>query len=246
MIVQSNVMGSYHMVSHEKIEPKLKATNQSKPGNIAKDLVQDHIVWGDPRYPIKVGETLCDESGEPIPHKAARENIKEIPIPSDGPTIRLGGVCRRVVMQSVHERGVGQGLRPDHGSRPDQEAPHDTSHTKAKTLCCKHKEHLEAPAKVLLVKDLLGQKDVGRVGYSSLNGDVGHHDDHSMLLDIERARVEVPLDPQSVKLAIGENLHDNTFSKLLVLQTGLRRTYPGAETAHWIGQELNDVYINVD
>lgn len=121
-------------------------------------------------------------------------------------------------MQCVHERGVGQRLRPNHCSRPNQEPPHDAGHAKPKTLRGKDEEHLEAPAKVLLVKDLLCQKNVGSVSHTSLDGDVGHHDNHGVFLDVEGAWVEIPCQAKGVELAIGKNLDSKNVNYLLNIQ----------------------------
>lgn len=113
-------------------------------------------------------------------------------------------------MQCIHERGVGQCLRPNHCRRPNQEPPHDAGHAKPKTLSSKDEKHLETPAKVLFVKDLLRQKDVGSISHTSLNGDVGHHDNYGVFFDIEGAWIEVPRQAKGVEFAIGENLDSET------------------------------------
>lgn len=97
-----------------------------------------------------------------------------------------------MIVEGIHQSRLGQGLWPDHGGRPDQESAHDSGHAEPDALCREDKEHLEAPAKILLVEDLLGQEDVGGICDTSLDGYRRHHDYDGMFFHVERAGVEIP------------------------------------------------------
>lgn len=186
-----------------KSRREMHVTHQSKACGVSEDLVQHHVGGCNPRDPIEVCEALCDPPREPVPDEAPKKHKEEVPISPDLPAVRLGWVRRSVVVQGIHQRGVGQGLGPDHSSRPDQEPPNNTGHAETKALGGNHKQHLKAPAEILLVEDLLRQQDVGRVGYTSLDGNIGHHDNNRVFLDVERTRVEVPFDPKGGEFVVG-------------------------------------------
>lgn len=183
-----------------------QVTYKAKPGVVPKNLVHDHVAGHNPADPVEIRQALGDEAGEPVPDEAPEEDVEEVPVSSDAPSIGLAGVRWGVVVECVHQSRVGQRLGPDHGRRPDQEPSNDAGHAKSNTLGGQHEEHLESPAKVLFIIDLLGKENVCRVGDASLDGHVGHHDDDSMLLHIERAGVEVPLQTKRVELAVGQDL----------------------------------------
>lgn len=222
--VQSKVRGSYpnndrsalcyfpmRALKKEKSNARERTYN-TKASGVAKYLVHDHVVGCDPADPVEVGQALGDETREPIPAEASSKDIEEVPVSADTPSVGLARIGCLVVVKCVHQCGVGQCLRPDHGGRPDQEAPDDTGHAKPNTLGGEHEQHLEAPAKALLVVDLLGKKHVGSVRDTALDGDIGHHDNDGMLLDIEGAWVQVPLESKGVEFVIGQDLDESCQS----------------------------------
>lgn len=178
------------------------STYKAKAGIVAEDLVNNHVVRRDPANPVEIGEALGDPTGEPVPCKTPGKDVEEVTVSTNAPSIGRGGIGRLVIVESVHESRLGQGLGPDHGGRPDQESAHDSCHAEADTLCGEYEEHLEAPAEILLVEDLLSQEDVGGVGDASLNGYRRHHDYDSMFFHVKGAGVEVPLQAEGIELMV--------------------------------------------
>ena len=74
------------------ISPVERDGDKGYPSNTAKELVDNNIIGLDPCHESEDLETLSDPSGEPIPHKRANQNIEEIPIARDYPSICLGRV----------------------------------------------------------------------------------------------------------------------------------------------------------
>ena len=167
-------------------------TYKTEAGIVAEDLVDNHVIGCDPADPVEIREALGDPTGEPVPYETSGENVEEVSVSANAPSIGSGGIGWFVIVESIHKCRLGQGLGPDHGGRPDQESTHDSSHAEPDTLCREDEEHLEAPAKVLLIEDLLSQKDVSGIRYTSLNGYRRHHDYDGMFLHVERAGVEIP------------------------------------------------------
>lgn len=191
-----------HIVVFGKESPIHDSTYKTEASIVAENLVDDHVSGRDPANPVEIGQTLGDPAREPVPRKAPGKNVEEVPVPPNAPPIGNGGIGRLMVVESIHKSRLGQGLRPDHGSRPDQESTHDSGHTESDALCGEDEEHLEAPAKILLIEDLLSQEDVGRIGDTSLDRHRRHHDYDGMFLHIERAGVEVPFQSERVELMI--------------------------------------------
>lgn len=131
------------------------STYKAEAGIVAEYLVDNHIIGRDPADPVEIGESLSDPTGEPVPCEAPGKNVEKVPVSTNPPSIGRGGIGRFVIVESIHESRLGQGLRPDHGRRPDQESAHDSGHAKADALCRQYEEHLKAPAEILLVEDLL-------------------------------------------------------------------------------------------
>ncbi len=75
-----------------------------------------------------------------------------------------------MVVKGVKEGAVHEISRPDHSGRPHQEAASQTSKTISNAKCGDAKEELESPAKVLLVKELLGQDHIGGIKRASTIG----------------------------------------------------------------------------
>lgn len=131
------------------------STYEAEAGIVAEDLVDNHIIGRDPADPVEVGESLGDPTGEPVPCKTPGKDVEEVPVSANAPSIGRVGIGGFVIVKSVHESRLSQGLRPDHGCRPDQKSAHDSSHAEPDALCSQYEEHLEAPAEVLLIEDLL-------------------------------------------------------------------------------------------
>lgn len=177
-------------------------TYNTEASIIAEDLVNNHVVRRNPANPVEIGQTLGNPAREPIPCEAPGKDIEEVSVSTNAPTICNGGIGRFVVVEGIHKSRLGQSLRPDHGSRPDQESADDSGHAEPNTLCSEDKKHLEPPAKILLVEDLLSQEDVSRIGDTSLDRHRRHHHYDGMLLHIEGAGVEVPFQSECVELVV--------------------------------------------
>lgn len=208
-MVQSKVIGSCkvsfgprHSSTWGKSSIVGECTYDSKAGIVAKYLVDNHVIGSNPADPVEVGEALGDPTREPVPCKTPGKYVEEVSVSTNAPSIGDGGIGRFVIVESIHESCLGQGLGPDHGSRPDQETAHDSGHAKPDALGGEDEEHLEAPPKMLLIEDLLSQEDVGRISHASLDGYRRHHDDDGMFFHIERAGVQVPFQPKSVEFMV--------------------------------------------
>lgn len=211
IIVQSNVIGSCqgsrsavarHFQGLGRQSVIFDATYKTEAGIVAEDLVDDHIGRRNPADPVEVGETLGYPTREPVPDKTPGKHVEEVPVSTNAPSIGHRRIGRLVIVESIHESRLCQGLGPDHGGRPDQEPADDSSHAEPDALRREDEEHLEAPAEMLLVEDLLSQEDVGCIRHTALNGYRGHHDDDGVLFHVERAWVEVPLESKGVELVV--------------------------------------------
>ena len=97
-------------------------------------LVDVDIVRGNPSRENKVTESIEHVSGDPVPTEGSSEDVKEEPKTADRPTVSLGRVGGRVIVQSVHETAVDKILWPNHVGGFDQPPSNHTSHTKADHL----------------------------------------------------------------------------------------------------------------
>ena len=136
----------------------------------AKDLVHDNIVRRNPADPHEVRQALEDPPGEPVVDEGGAPDDEEQAVPANLPAVRLGGVGRRVVVQGVEERAVDKVRGPDHGGGPHEEAARQAREAVARAEGGDAEEDLEGPAEVLLVPQLLGEEDVGRVKDSATVG----------------------------------------------------------------------------
>ena len=96
----------------------------------------------------------------------------------------------RVVLgvERVEERAADEVLRPDHARRRDQKLAAEAGEAEASEGGREDEHDLEPGAKIEAIVELRDDDGVHHVGRG--DGDVGHHVDQDMLLDVEGARVE--------------------------------------------------------
>lgn len=114
-----------------------------------------------------------------------------------------------------------------HGGRPHQEPPRQPGQPDANQLRAQRKEELEPPSQVDVVKRLAleRQQRIGAVRIA--DADVGHQDDHDMLLDGKGPRIQRPRDsPPETEPPGGHGL--------------------GPETAQRVDEQLDDQRREVD
>lgn len=177
------------------------------PGGLPKQLVDDDIVWLDPCHPRKVAQGRHDEVGEPLPYEDGRHQVHKPSVSRNDPAKGLFRIARAVVVQSVHERHIDQSRRPDHRGRLNKPSANHTGKAESQTLSGQSKEDVEAPSEALDVVELLhGYHGVDEVSCSATECGVCHGNDDDMLLDVERARVEVRLHAEQGDLLVRHDL----------------------------------------
>ena len=188
------------------ISPVEGDRNETEAGQVAKELVDGYVVGSNPANPVEDGNASRNPAGEPVPGKRASHDEQKVTVAADNPSVcirRIGGL---VVVEGVHHGRICQIRWPDHSRGPNQKASDDTSHTEAQALGRQGKKDLEAPAKVLTIEDLLSEKDICSISSATLNRYTRHHNDHGMLLDVERTGVEAPSEAKSIKLVARQSL----------------------------------------
>lgn len=178
-----NVGGDLVPVQTEAVGEQTQASQGSE------NLVDNDVLGLDPGDPGKVRERLEDEAGEKVPAETGGEHHGEKCHSTDFPPV--GGN----VLVDVHvgqERGRDQLLGVDHRRRVDQDLSHDSRKCKPNTLGTPNSHEVESPAKILFVEHILSKQDVGSIGGTAgTERDVTHDGDKRMLLEIERARVQL-------------------------------------------------------
>lgn len=134
-------------------------------------------------------------------------------------------------MERVEQRGVDEGRGPDHRARPDEEVATDAREGEAEHLCGDDEEELVRRAPSLEVENALGRDDVRRV--CATRDDIGHDRDQTVLLDVERPRVE----RETVLLRPCAAVEGHDGERDCVFP-GWK--YPFAGFAGWEGDQLGD------
>lgn len=93
-------------------------------------------------------------------------------------------------VESIEERTVDQGTRPDHAVRVDEETAEETTESEADQLRRQNKHDLVSAAERLVIENALRGDNIGRI----CAGDsyVGHNSDQDMFFDVKGTRVERP------------------------------------------------------
>lgn len=91
------------------------------------------------------------------------------------------------LVESVEQRRVDDGARPDHARRPHEESPKQASKCIAGKLGGEADHDLVAVSEVLVVEKILRQHEVAAID-TPFDG-LGHHSDDGMLLDVEWTRI---------------------------------------------------------
>ena len=141
--------------------PVKRDRHQTVAGVSSKDLVDKHVVWRKPADPSEIRKSAEDPTREPIPDEACRADNQEELVPADAPSVGLRRIRAGVVMKRVEQGAIHEISGPDHGRRPDEETPGQTSQTVTGAESCDTEEQLESPAEVLAVKELLSDQNVG-------------------------------------------------------------------------------------
>ena len=151
---------------------------------VPKERVDNFVLGADPADPGEDGEGGEEVAGEEVPEEGAQKDDEEEAfaghVPLFGPAVRR--------MERVEERGIDKGRGPNHRARPDEEAAADSREGEAEHLRGDDEQELVRCTPLLEVENALGGNDVGRV--CATCDDVGHDGDQTVLLDVERARVE--------------------------------------------------------
>lgn len=168
----------------------------------SKDFVDCNVVGRDPSRESKHTQELSDVTREPVVQERPHEDVEEVAISADTPAIGFSRIGLRVVMKGVHESTVDQVLRPDHAGGLNEPSREETSKTKTNTLGTQSDKNSKAPSPVELVEPALSLKDVGEISDTCSERGVGHDNDHSVFLEVERTWIEVPSDAEGCVFAI--------------------------------------------
>lgn len=168
-------------------------------GSVAKEAVDDDVVWGDPAHPVEPRQGSEDITGEPVPDEAGSGSEEEEALTGHVFLVLLGV---RLV-QGVKQRRVDEGARPDHPRGPYEDSPGQAGNAISHELRGEADHQLIAESEVLLVEDFLRQQEIGGVG-TQFNR-LGHDSDDGVLLGVEWSRVQGPDISEGIKLGGGKS-----------------------------------------
>ena len=179
--------------------------NQTHAGLRAKDFVDVDVVGRNVGHKGESAEGLEKESWDPVPAEGADEDVEEVSVSADRPAVGLFGISLAVVVQRVHKGNADQILGPNHGCGLDEPHADESGQTKTDTLTGDTKDNGITYTKVEAVELLLRSQDISEVTSTTTVRGVGHENGQSMLLEVERTRVEVELDRANFPYAVGES-----------------------------------------
>ena len=168
----------------------------------SENFVDCDVVRSDPSRESEYTQELSDVTREPVVQEGPHEDVEEVAVSADTPAIGFSRIGLRVVMKGVHESTVDQVLRPDHAGGLNEPSREETSKTKTNTLGTQSDKNSKAPSPVEFVESALSLKDVGEISDTCSERGVGHDNDHSVFLEVERTWVEVPSDAEGRVFAI--------------------------------------------
>lgn len=78
------------------------STYKAEAGIVAEYLVDNHIIGSDPANPVEIGESLGNPTREPVPCKTPGEDVEEIPVSANTPSIGRVGIGGFVIVERIH------------------------------------------------------------------------------------------------------------------------------------------------
>ena len=148
-----------------------------------KELVDDDIIGGDPADPVEVGESGEEIAGKEEEEKGGHAEIDIVSVATEASAFAV-----LFCVEGIEEGAGDQILGPEHTGWPHQEASAEACQTKACHLSCQDEGCGKAVAQFCAIVELCD--DDGKESVGESDGDVCHHVDEGVLLDVPWAGVE--------------------------------------------------------
>lgn len=199
-----------------------------------KDLIDHDVVGSDPAYPVEYRQgseqvpcpncqVACEKSfgeerltGQEEKEEGSKTEVYKVPVAAESATFAV-----LLCVEGIQESTGDQILRPEHASRPNQEPPRKTSETKTSHLSCQDQSSAETVAQASTVVEFCDNNCEKSVREG--NGDVCHHVNEGVLLDVPGTGIEGELVRAETEKAGGT--------------VGLYGHCEGEEFAYWVGEK---------